>query len=486
MKYIIAHDYGTSALKSVLFTTEGDFVRQCNISYPTYRDYPSWAEQDPEDWWNAFCQANKTLLDGMENIDIACVSFCGTYPNLICVDKNGKSIGRAMIWQDSRAGEEAMEISKKMSPEYAGQYRNNLMTTDRTLPKLMWLRKNEPERYARIDKIMPCVSQFVIFKLTGNAVADFRTGFSTGFTNIERNAWSDYMIGLTDIPKSILPQLHNRTEIVGAVPASKADECGLKSGTKIVVGTGDGDSADVGMGMLKDGDAYLNGSTSASFLVVNKKVKGSWPYPTSCSGASITWMKNVLCAEERLIAEQTGRDVYDVINERIASAPVGSHGVTFLPYLSGERGVRYNDKAKGSFTGISLNTTHEDMLRAVYEGIGMNLSCVLQVARDAGYTFDRMPMVGGMAKSAVMRQIFSDIFGIELYTVNHADAAGAVGAAVLGGIAVGIYQDERAQKLFMRPIDTTKPNMDHHRKYQSMLAMFEKQYQAQCPLYEEM
>lgn len=486
MGYIIGHDYGTSSLKSVLFTESGELIRECSADYKTNYSNGNWAEQNPEDWWDAFCKNNQILLGGLDKSDVLCVSFCGTYPNLICIGDDQQLLCDAMIWQDNRAITEAEEISAKMSPEYAGQYRGNKMTTDRTLPKLLWLRKNRPDVYGKIRKILPCVSQYVILKLTGKAVADYRTGFSTGLLNLERDAWSDYMIDLADVSRDILPELHKRTDIVGEVPAQLADECGLASGTRLVIGTGDGDSADVGMGMLQDGDAYLNGSTSASFLVVNKKIKGSWPPPTSCSGASITWMKNVLCQEERSIAQATGRSIYDVINERIASAPVGCHGVMFHPYLSGERGSINNPRAKGSFTGISLETTHEDLLRAVYEGIGMNLYNVLQIARDAGYVFHRMPMVGGMAKSPVLRQIIADILGIELYTVSHIDEAGTIGAAVLGGIGVGLYQDESAQKIFMKPDETTVPNMENHEKYTNIIALFNETYQAQCPLYEKM
>ncbi|MCC8161928.1 MAG: hypothetical protein LIO86_01880 [Lachnospiraceae bacterium] len=487
MKYIIAHDLGTSSVKSAIFTTEGELVRSCSPDYETiYTNGGTCEEQNPEDWWKAFCQNNKTLLEGLDPADVEVVSFDGTYPNCICVDKDLKPLYKALIWQDNRAAAEAGEISDKLSPEYATQHPNGRLTVDRTLPKLLWLRKHKPEVYENIYKVLPCASQYIILKLTKKAVADYRTGFSTACENLERNAWSDYMIELAGIPKDILPELHARTDVIGEVGADLSEECGLAVGTKLVLGTGDSDSGDVGMGMLHEGDCYMNGSTSATFVVVNPKVKGLWPPPTSCSGGSIKWMIRTLCTEEQKLAEEKGCDVYDIVNERIAEAPVGSHGVMFHPYLAGERGTLNNPDAKASFTGLSLEATHSDMLRAVYEGIGMNLYNVLQMARDEGYKFSSMPMIGGMAKSPVLRQIFADIMGVEFYTVKHIDMVTAFGVAVLGGIGVGIYKDETAQEKFIHIVDRTKPNMENHEKYKKIIPLFNKVYGAQAPLYKEM
>ena len=487
MEYIIAHDFGTSSVKSCIFSTDGECVRTVTGKYETYVLHNSWVEQEPEDWWDVFCENNRVLTQNLPEGKIICVSFCGTYPNCIPVGEDRRPLCRALIWQDCRNGEEAEEMASMLPAEYLNVYRDRKVTVDRTAGKLLWLRRHRPEIYRKIWKVILSPSNYIVLRLTGEAYTDLRIGFSTGLSNLERNAWSDDVLQALDIPKCILPEMHKRTDIVGEITEKMAAVCHIPAGAKLVVGTGDGDSADIAVGMLKDGDGCLNGCTSASIQIINSKVKGPWLMPTSCSGAAISWMRHQLAVPEELRARETGEDPYDLINEAIAKVPAGSNGVIFLPYMAGERATRLNPDAKGSFTGVTLDTTRQDMMRAVYEGIGMNLNLILQVARDGGFEITRMPIVGGMGKSAVLRQIFSDILDIELFTFENMDVAGCAGSAVLGGIGAGIYQNEEsAYTKFMKPKDVTVPDKENHKKYAEKFDLFDKLYQAQLELYPEM
>ncbi len=485
MEYILAHDFGTSADKASLFTTEGEFVKTVTIGYPTHYSHGTWAEQDPEDWWNAFCISTKALMEGIDRTKVLCASFDGTYPNCLCVDSDLKPLHRAMIWQDARSYAQAREISAELPGEYTAGRPNKLLPTDRTLTKLLWIKKHQPGIFDKTYKVFPSVMDYIILKLTGNAVCDYNTGGGTAMMNIERSEWSDEVLRIAGVPRSMMPQLHKSTDIVGEVPASMADVCGLAPGTKLVMGTGDSASTSIGAGMLKPGDAYMNGGTSAGILAMSRE-GGKLGGQTTSSGSSLSWLKNNICLIEHKIAEETGRDIYEIISKKIESAPIGCNGVLFHPYLAGERAPRNNPRAKGSFVGISLTTTREDIMRSVVEGIGLNINLILKGIRDKGYEITRMPIVGGLGKSAVFRQIFADIMDVEFVTFKYMDEAATVGTAVLGGIALGLYKDESAVNKFMKITSVTKPDAQNHDKYRKIMPLFEKVYQAQAPVYEFM
>ncbi len=487
MEYILAHDLGTSADKASLFTTKGEFVKTETVSYPTHYSNGTWVEQDPENWWNAFCQANRALLEGIDKTKVLCVSFDGTLPNCLCVDKDLKPLHHSMIWQDARSFAEAREISQKLPGKYTADLANNILATDRTLPKLLWIKKHRPDIFENTYKILPSVMDYIIMKLTGRVICDYRIGRATAMSDNNRpvTGWSDEVLSIAGIPRSMMPELCECTDIVGEVPEHMAKICGLAKGTKLVMGTADSSCTSIGAGLLEEGDAYINGGTSAGIIAMGKNEKKLGGQTTS-SGASLKWLRNNICLIEQKIAEETGRDAYDIISEKIASAPLGSNGVLFHPYLAGERAPRHNPRAKGSWVNITLTTTREDLLRSVVEGIGLNINLILKDIRERGYEITRMPIVGGMGKSAVFRQIFADIMNVELVTFEYMDEAAAVGAAVLGGIALGLYKDESAVRDFMKITSVTKPNPENHEKYKKIMPLFEKVYQAQVPVYELM
>ena len=233
------------------------------------------------------------------------------------------------------------------------------------------------------------------------------------------------------------------------------------------------------------GCGYMNGGTSAGVLVMNEK-GGKSGGQTISSGSSLSWLKNVICLHEQEVARQTGQDIYDLIAEEAMKSPIGSNGVMFHPYLAGERAPRNNPRAKGSFVGITLTTTRQDIMRAVIEGIGLNVNVILQGLRNQGYELKRMPIVGGMGKGKITRQIFADIMNVEFVVYEHIDEAATAGVAVLGGIALGLYEDETAVEKFMRPIEIVKPNLENHEQYKKLMPLFEDVYNAQVPVYEKM
>lgn len=485
-KYIVAHDFGTSGNKSTLFTTEGKCLGSITVPYPTDYSNVVWAEQKGEDWWKAFCESTKTLLKDVDNKDVLCVNFDGHYPGCHCIDKDGNELYPAMIWQDMRAEAEAKEISAKTPNCNFGWRQDGLLNSVCTLPKLMWVRNNMPEIYEKTYKVLACPNDYIILKLTGKFAIDHTNAESTGFYDPAIQDWSDEILEAAGMSRDVLPEIHNMTDIIGEVPEKYAEETGLAAGTKVIMGCGDGPASSIGAGNIDPGDAYISGGSSAWVSGVGpggKQLGGT----CQTAGSSFSWLKNEICKIEQKLAEESNgeKTVFDIINEEVASAPVGSNGVMFLPHLMGERAPRWNPKAKGSFLGITLANTRADLLRAVVEGIVLNLNCILTEIRKE-IDVNELIMIGGLAKGDVVRQIFADVMNAKIIKLKHMDEVASMGTAVIGGIAMGIFENERAVKKFHEVEAINEPNPEAHAIYEKIIPLFDKAYFCQVDLFEEM
>jgi len=485
MKYILAFDFGTSGVKASLFTTEGGFVKTHTVAYPTYYENGSWVEQDPEDWYKAFCEDARYLTEGIDPKDIEVVGFDGTYPNCLCIDENRKPLHRCLIWQDSRSYVEAEEISRALPPEYTASRPNGILGTDRSLCKILWVKKHQPELFAKTWKILMCVQDYIILKLAGVAAISRDAAGSSALMTVDRSDWSKEVLDIAGIPLSMMPELHYKTDVVGVISQEGAKDCHLAPGTRLVIGSGDSACMTIGAHMFEPGDAYMNGGTSAGILALNEK-KAKIGGQTASSGSSLSWLKNTICLAEQAEAEATGKDIYTIINEKAAKAPIGCNGVMFHPYLAGERAPRNNPRAKCSFTGISLTTSREDIIRAVIEGIGLNVNLILKEVRSHGYPLKRIPILGGLGRGDITRQILADIMDVELVLYEHTDEAATAGVAVLAGMAIGIFENEYAVEKFMKPIGVVVPNKENHEKYLKLMPLFEAVYESLKPVYEMM
>ncbi len=484
-KYILAHDFGTSGDKASLFTTEGKFIATKTTGYPSHTLNNGGVEQDPDDWWHAFCTSNKELTKDINVEDILCVGFDGTFPNCLCVDKDGNKLNNAYIWQDVRAVEECAELEGIIPAELLKCNRSGKIGANETLPKIYWIKKNEPEVFAKTAKIFPAVQDYIIYKLTGIAATEYSAAGNTTMMNVDHTDWSDELMSYVGVTRDMMPEIHKRTDIIGEVPEKYAAECGLAAGTKLVIGAGDTQCSMIGAGFIKPGDAYMNGGTSAGILALSKEGKMLGGL-TASSGTSFSWLKNQICKYEQELEKTTGRNVYDIINEEIASAPVGSNGVMFHPYLAGERAPRNNGKAQGSFVGISLTTKREDILRSVIEGIGFNIGVIMDSVRAGGLDLKSVVIVGGLGKGGITRQIFADIMNVEIKVPKYAEEAATIGGAILAGIAMGLYKDEEsALEKYLEITAVTKPIPENVEKYAKLKPIFEKIYEGLYPVYPD-
>jgi len=482
VNYIIAHDFGTSSDKAALFSTEGEMLKSSSIEYPVNRPGEGRTEQDPNDWWNAFCENNRVLTEGIDRKDVLAVTTDGTTSNTLILDEEGQPLRPAIIWQDNRAVKESKAIMSMLTPELADGRR--FMGPGRSGVSLYWIKENEPELFARA-KTWTCNNNFyIVWRLTGRSLADRAIGWSSGYTNKARTEWTYELTDMLGIPRHLLPELVDMEDIVGEVPASLADECCLAAGTKIVAGTGDGDIVPIGAGCVSDGDVSMTCGTSGGGSVIG--FSGNLP-GTSGTGASMEWLRRVICVPEEEQAKEQGKNVFDLITAAASTAPVGSRGVIFHPYPAGERGTRNNAKAKAGFTGISLATTREDMMRAVIEGIAMNISRHYTAYRAAGQKIEKINAIGGLCKSPFIMQVFADAIGAEIMTVLNSSWCGVIGGAMLCCVALGLCKDfKEAAGKFVRAEHTYQPDAGNYAKYQKLIPIFDAAYDANVPVYEQL
>jgi xylulokinase len=483
LEYIIAHDFGTSSAKAAIYSRDGRLVKSHSVDYPSYRPQPGWVEQNPKDWWRAFCENNRALTADLNARDVAAVVCDGTTSNCVLLDRSGEPLCNAMIWQDNRALAEAEEINAMLTPELR-EGRGGI-APGRCGVMLYYIKKHRPELYAQMATWVTSNSLYILYRLTGKSVVDDNLGWSTMLMDPDRQHWTYPLVEMLGFDRSILPEYHKLTDIIGEVPASLSGECGLAAGTKIVVGTADGDTSPYGTGVGEYNMASIMCGTSGSANVTGSPVKGI--RGTSGTGASLEWLRRTICQEEERKAKETGRSVFDLMVEEALQAPIGSQGVLFIPYLAGERGSRNNAKAKGSFTGLSLSTTRNDLIRSVIEGIGYNLNEILQRHRDGGMNPTQAIAVGGMVKNPGVRKIFADIMNVELITLKNSQFVVNTGSAVIASLALGWFPSaQEASRLFTHRDTFTPPDPKAHQEYQKYIPIFDDIYRSQLPIYEEL
>lgn len=457
-KYILAHDLGTSGNKATLFSEDFKMMGSFISTYETDYFNGTWAEQDAEDWWQAVCITSKRLIDtlGIDPTDIAVISFSGQMMGCLCVDKSGDPLRKSIIWADQRAQNQVVQIEEHITQRDFYHIVGHRNTASYGIQKLMWIRDNEPEIYEKTYKTLNA-KDFIVSRLTGKFYTDYSDGNSNGCFDLENLKWSERIIEYAGIDPDKLPELKPSTFVAGGVTKKAAESTGLAEGTPVVIGGGDGVTASVGAGSISPGKTYCSIGTSAWITTASEKpifddemrtvtwahiVPGLYaPNGTmQTAGGAYSWLKNTLCKYEIFEAEKNGKSPYEYMNAQIEKSPVGSNGVIFLPYLLGERAPRWDANAKGAFIGLKSENQRGDMLRSVLEGVTINLSIILEILRNQ-VEINEMLVIGGGAKGAIWRQIMADVYNAKIIAPTVLEEAGSMGAAVTGGVGVGLYKD---------------------------------------------
>ncbi len=501
--YILAHDLGTSGNKATLFSAEGKLLQSEVFSYDVHYFNETWAEQDADDWWKAVCITTKNLIAkaGIDPKEIGAVSFSGQMMGCLCVDKAGNPLRKSIIWADQRALKQSAQIGQHISQQDFYHIVGHRNTASYGVQKLMWVRDNEPEIYEQTYKVLNA-KDYIVLKLTGNYYTEYSDANSMACFDLNNLCWSDEIISYAGIDGDKLPECKPSTFVAGKVTAEAAAITGLAEGTPVVMGAGDGVTANVGAGSIAPGKTYSSMGTSAWITTTSEKpiydpqmrtvtwahaIPGLYaPNGTmQTAGGAYSWLKNTVCEHEKQLAKEQGGSPYDLINAEIEKSPAGSNGVLFLPYLLGERAPRWNPEAKGAFLGLKAETTRPDMLRSVLEGVTLNMGIILDILKTQ-IEIDEITVIGGGAKGRIWRQIMADVYNTRICVPNVLEEAGSMGAAVIGGVGTGIFKDFTAIDRFFEITDVQEPIPENVKTYGPIKEVFDMCYNALLPVYSRM
>lgn len=502
-RLILAHDLGTTGNKATLVDAEGKLVASSFQAYPTYYPQPGWAEQDPEAWWQAVCGATHELLSAKTSPnEIACVTFSGQMMGCVPLDAQAKPLRSAIIWADQRALAQERWLAERCDPAEIYRLTGHRLSASYSLCKILWLRKHQPDIYRRTHKFVHA-KDAIIARLTGRFVSDYSDASGMNLFDLAGKCWAEPILEAAELEPARLPELYPSTAVVGEVRREVAHEIGLVAGTPVVVGGGDGACAAAGAGVVREGTAYTYlGSSSWIAFASSKPVLDpeqrtfTWAHlvpelyspcgTMQAAGASYQWAREVLGVLERQAAETLALDPYELMNLSAAKSPPGANGLIFLPYLLGERSPRWNPQARGAFIGLHLKHSREDLLRAVLEGITMNLRLILEALTAQGAKITRVRLIGGGARGRFWNQLMANIYGIPVERLAFLEEATSLGAALAGGVGIGLYRDFSLAEAMNPVVETIVPDPEAHAHYQQRYPVFDAAYRALEPLYPQL
>jgi xylulokinase len=494
MQYLIGVDIGTSGTKTVLFDTTGVVIASATVEYPMYQPQNGWAEQDPADWWNASASTIKTVIaeSGVNPADIKGVGLSGQMHGLVMLDGDGNVLRRSIIWCDGRTSKECAEITEKIGEKRLIEITANPALTGFTAGKILWVRNNEPDVYAKCKHIM-LPKDYVRYMLTGEYATEVSDAAGMNLMDIPKRCWSDEVLDKLGIDKALLPKMYESVDVTGTITAKAAALTGLAEGTIVVGGAGDNAAAAVGTGVVVEGRAFTTIGTSGVIFAHSDKVTidpegrvhtfcaavpGAWTVMscTLAAGGSLQWFRNKFFLSELETATGMGVDPYFLMDKQAANIPIGSNRLLFLPYLMGERSPLLDEHARGAFIGISAIHSKYDMLRAVLEGVTFSQRQCLDVLRDMGISFSEMLAVGGGGSSPLWRQMLADVYDCPVKTVVSKEG-GALGVAILAGVGAGIYKSvQEACNTMIRYGDPQSPDKAAGAEYEKFYGVYKGLY----------
>lgn len=502
MRYVIGVDIGTSGTKTVLFDENGNSVASYLVEYPLYQPKIGWAEQDPEDWWNATHTSIKAVIDksGVNPDDIKGVGLSGQMHGLVLLDENGKVLRKSIIWCDQRTVAEADDLTKKIGRDRLIEITGNPALTGFTAAKILWVQKNEPEVYAKTAKIL-LPKDYIRYMLTGEYATEVSDASGMQLMDIKNRCWSDEILEKLNIDKNLLGKMYESCEVTGTVHKAAAELTGLEVGTIVVGGAGDQAAGAVGNGIVKPGIVSSTIGTSGVVFAhmdniqIDKEgrihtlchaVPGKWHVMgcTQGAGLSLKWYRDNFCHAEMDAADGMDVDPYYLMDQQAAKIAPGCEGLMYLPYLMGERSPHNDPNAKGVFFGLSAKHTKYDMLRAVMEGVAYSLSDCLEVVKEMGIDASEVRASGGGGKSKLWRQMQADMFGCDINTINVSEGP-ALGVALLAAVGAGIYSSvPEACEATIKVKETMKPIAENVETYKKYFPIYQGVYKALKPQFK--
>jgi xylulokinase len=480
--HFLGLDVGTSGVKAILVSPAGAVTASATAPLSLATPRPGWAEQDPEAWWEASVAAIRRVLEQRPAARVAAVGIAGQMHSSVFLDKGGTVIRPALLWCDGRTTAECREIVERAGGEaHLREWVCNAALEGFTLPKVLWLRHHEPAAFARLATVL-LAKDFIRLRLTGAVATEPSDASGTLMFDPARVGWSGAMLAAVELPRSLVPDVGGSADVLGRVTARAAAVTGLAPGTPVVGGGADNACGAAGVGAITPGEAVSSWGTSGTVLAPTAEprvdpglrahtfchvVPGVWYVMgvVLAAGGAFAWYRDQVARE---LADTDQRDAQLV--EEAASVPAGAEGVTFLPYLQGERTPHRDASLRAAFLGLSLAHSRAHMTRAVLEGVCFALRDCVTILQELGLAPESLLLTGGGARSAFIRRLQADIFGLPVTTVNREEGP-AYGAALLAAVGVGAFPDLKAAvqcTLTRAPLTGADPvaHRDYERIYQ--------------------
>lgn len=469
----IGVDLGTSSVKLLLMDTAGDIKKIVSKEYPLYLPKDGWSEQNPMDWYDKTIEGLSELLEGCDKSAVAGIGIAGQMHGLVTLDENDEVIRPAILWNDARSAEETEYLNNVIGKDKLSQYTANIAFAGFTAPKILWMAKNEPEKFKKISKIM-LPKDYINYMLSGEFCTDMSDASGMLLLDVKNRCWSREMLEICAVNEEQLPRLCESHEVIGVLKKDIAQSLGLGYNVKIVAGAGDNASAAIGSGTVGDGECNISLGTSGTifissknFLVDEYNALHSFAHADgnyhlmgcmlSAASCNKWWCEDILKSKD-FSGEQKDIDI-SVDND-----------VFFLPYLMGERSPHNDPFVRASFIGLSLNTTRSDMVLAVLEGVAFALRDSFEVAKKLGIKIERTKICGGGAKSELWKNIIANVLGVKVDVIEN-EQGPALGGAILAAVGCGEYSDiKTAVDTLVKIVDTIDPK-------ESIVEKYEKQYQ---------
>ena len=475
----IGVDLGTSSVKLVLMDETGKIHGTTSREYKLYFPQPGWSEQEPADWYNEAIAGLKDLLKDVDKSEVAGISFGGQMHGLVILDENDEVIRPAILWNDGRTQKQVDYLNNEIGKETLSKYTANIAFAGFTAPKILWVKENEPENFKKIKKIM-LPKDYLAYKLSGTFCTDYSDASGILLLDVKNRKWSKEMCDICGITEDMLPKLFDSFEKVGELKHDLAAELGLRDGVVIAAGAGDNAAAAVGTGTVGNNKCNISLGTSGtifmssdSFAVDSNNALHSFDHADghfhlmgcmlSAASCNKWWMDEILKTKD-YADEQKGID------------KLGENHVFFLPYLMGERSPWNNPNARATFTGITMDTTREDMTQAVLEGVAFATRDMYEVAKSIGVAPKRTMICGGGAKSPLWRRMIANILNVEVDVPSCEEGPG-MGGAMLAMVACGAYKSvEEAAAAIVKVDKTEKPDPELVAKYEARYQQFKTIY----------
>ena len=488
MENYIGIDLGTSSVKLMLVDGNGEIKRTVTKEYPVFYPHSGWSEQNASDWWDAICSALPELLGDLDRQTVQGIGVAGQMHGLVVLDENDKVIRPTILWNDGRTDKETAMLNEVIGREKIFEYTGNIAFAGFTAPKLLWLRNNEPECFARISKIM-LPKDYINYLLTGIHCTDYSDAAGTLLLDVKNRRWSKEMLDLCGVTEEQMPKLYESFEPVGTVKSEIAERFGLKPGTVVVAGAGDNAAAAIGTATVGEGKCNISLGTSGTIFVSSDSFSADEKQAihSFChSDGKYHLMACILSAAScnKWFCEQI-LNTTDYKAEEDAVGELGKNEILFLPYLMGERSPINDTDATGIFIGLRPNTTRADMYQAVLEGVAFAIKDNLEIIKQFGVDVRSSCLCGGGAKSKLWCKILANVLDIDLHLPMTEQGPG-YGSAILAMVGAGVFSNVKTvAATFFKTSETVKPDRELVKLYADRYEKYRRIYPAVKELYKE-